>query len=78
MKICRPLSMAKILSRLWAAAQLIVVDGAEMGYTNLDQGQRHAPVAVTDMRLHLLSEGFRYDLVSRKVEFPKPAATNDI
>jgi len=57
---------------------VIVMDGAEMGYTNVDQVQRHAPVAVTDMRLHVLSEGFRYDLVSRKAQIPKPATTNDI
>jgi len=57
---------------------VIVMDGAEMGYTNVDQVQRHAPVAVTDMRLHVLAAGFRYDLGSRKAEIPKSAATNDI
>jgi cyanophycinase len=50
---------------------VIVVDGAGMGYTNVDQVQGHQPVAVTDMRLHVLTEGFRYDLVSQQPELPK-------
>jgi cyanophycinase len=49
---------------------LIVVDGVGMTYTNLDQVQRYEPVALTDMRLHVLTEGFRYDLVSRRPEIP--------
>jgi cyanophycinase len=50
---------------------VIVVDGAGMSYTNVDQAQRHHPVALTDMRLHVLTEGFRYDLVSRRPELPR-------
>ena len=45
---------------------VIVVDGAGMGYTNLDQAAGHAPVTVTDMKLHVLGEGFRYDLIRRR------------
>jgi cyanophycinase len=50
---------------------VIVVDGLGMTFTNLDQAQRHEPVAITDMRLHVLSEGFGYDLASRKPEIPQ-------
>ena len=47
---------------------VIVVDGTGMGYTNLDQVAGHSPVTVTDMRLHVLGEGFRYDLLGRRPE----------
>jgi cyanophycinase len=50
---------------------VIVVDGVGMSFTNLDQVQRHEPVAITDMRLHVLTEGFGYDLVSRKPKTPQ-------
>jgi len=49
---------------------VIVVDGTGMTFTNLDQVQRHAPVAITDMRLHVLTEGFGYNLVSRRPDVP--------
>jgi cyanophycinase len=50
---------------------VIIVDGIGMSFTNLDQAQRHEPVALTDMRLHVLTEGFGYDLASRKPKVPK-------
>jgi len=51
---------------------VLVVDGAELSYTNVDQAQRHDPVAVTDMRLHVLTEGWRYDLRQRRPQAPVP------
>jgi cyanophycinase len=51
---------------------VIVVDGTELSYTNVDQAQRHDPVAVTDMRLHVLTEGWRYDLRQRRPQAPVP------
>jgi len=61
-------NMVSIVGR----GSVIVVDGEGMTYTNVDQAQRHAPVAVTDMRLHVLLEGFQYNLITRRPEFPKP------
>jgi cyanophycinase len=49
---------------------VVVVDGAGMSYTNIDQVKRHDPVAVTDMRVHVLVDGFRYDLVERRPLLP--------
>jgi cyanophycinase len=49
---------------------VIIVDGAEMSYTDIDQVRHHRPVAITDMRLHVLTQGARYDLVSRRPEIP--------
>jgi len=63
-------NMVSIVGR----GSVIVVDGEGMTYTNVDQAQRHAPVAVTDMRLHVLLEGFQYNLLTRRPEFPKPGA----
>lgn len=53
---------------------VIVMDGAGMGYTNLDQATAYEPVTVTDMRLHVLGEGFRYDLITRRPELPAATA----
>lgn len=49
---------------------VIVVDGAEMSYTDIDHVQHHHPVAMTDMRLHVLTEGARYDLLTRRPDIP--------
>jgi cyanophycinase len=49
---------------------VVVVDGAGMSYTNIDQVKRHDPVGVTDMRVHVLVDGFRYDLVERRPLLP--------
>lgn len=60
--ILQPQNVIEVMGR----GSVIVVDGASMTYTNVDQVQRHAPVTVTDMRLHVLSDGFRYDLITRQ------------
>lgn len=65
-------NMVSIVGR----GSVIVVDGEGMTYTNVDQAQRHAPVAVTDMRLHVLLEGFQYNLLTRRPEFPKREEVN--
>ncbi len=47
---------------------VIVVDGGDMGYTNVDQAQGHKPVVVTNMRLHVLADGFCYNLLKKQPE----------
>jgi cyanophycinase len=64
--VLHPQNTFEVLGR----GAVIVVDGTDMTYTDLDQVQRHGPVAITDMRLHVLTHGFRYDLVNRKPEIP--------
>ncbi|HMN31221.1 MAG TPA: cyanophycinase, partial [Caldilineaceae bacterium] len=54
---------------------VIVVDGSEIGYTNVDQVQGHQPVAVTNVRIHVLTDGFRYDLVSQQPELPRSVSS---
>lgn len=53
---------------------VVVVDGFDMGYTNVDQAKRHDPVAITDMRVHVLIEQFRYDLIQRQPIVPDATA----
>jgi cyanophycinase len=47
---------------------VIIVDGGDIGYTNVDQAQSHKPVVVTNMRLHVLADGFRYNLLTKEPE----------
>jgi cyanophycinase-like exopeptidase len=47
-----------------------------MSYTNVDQVRRYEPVAVTNMRLHVLTKGFRYNLLTRRPEPPTSKANN--
>lgn len=70
--ILNPQNIVEVIGR----GSIIVVDGAEMSYTNVDQVQRYEPVAVTDMRLHVLTEGFRYNLLNRRPE-PPNSRTSD-
>ncbi len=49
---------------------VVVVDGAGMSYTNLDQAKRYDPIAVTDMRVHVLTNGFGYNLIQRRPIVP--------
>jgi len=72
--ILHPCDTMEVIGR----GSVIVVDGAGIGYTNIDQVQGHQPVAVTDIRLHALTEGFRYDLVSRQPEIPQSAYSKDL
>lgn len=52
---------------------LTIVDGAELESTNLDVVPE-APAAFAGMRMHVLTEGWSYDLATRRVECP-PAAS---
>jgi cyanophycinase len=54
--------------RVIGRSSVVIVDGGELGYTNVGDVQRHGPVAVTNIRLHVLTDGLRYDLISRQVE----------
>jgi cyanophycinase len=70
--ILNPQNVVEVIGR----GSVIVVDGAEMSYTNVDQVQRYEPVAVTDMRLHVLTEDFHYNLLKRRPEPPNSRTSN--
>jgi cyanophycinase len=44
---------------------VIVVDGAGMTHTDIHSVPDHAPLTIFDMRVHVLSSGYRYDIPSR-------------
>jgi cyanophycinase len=45
---------------------ITVVDPSEMEFSSMDSVNRHAPVCVTNIRLHVLTEGGTYDITTRK------------
>jgi cyanophycinase len=54
--------------RVMGRSSVVIVDGGELGYTNVADVQRYGAVAITNIRLHVLTDGFEYDLMSRQVE----------
>jgi cyanophycinase len=67
--VLNPNNVLEVVGR----GSVIVVDGAGMTYTNVNEVKRHEPVALTDMRLHVLTNGFRYNLIERRPEIPDVA-----
>jgi cyanophycinase len=49
---------------------ITVVDPSSMSYSSMDSAQRHSPVCVLDIRAHVLVEGARYDLRTRRATPP--------
>jgi cyanophycinase len=49
---------------------LTIVDGSELEESNIDQVPDDEPAAFAGMRLHILSEGWSFDLSERRVEAP--------
>jgi cyanophycinase len=58
--------------RIIGRSSVVIVDGGELGYTNVGDVQRHGAVTITNIRLHVLTDGFGYDLIGRQVELPTP------
>jgi len=44
---------------------ITVVDPSEMEFSSMDSANRHDPVSVINIRLHVLVEGGRYDITTR-------------
>jgi cyanophycinase len=44
---------------------VMVVDGTEVGYTDIHRVAEHAPLALFGLRIHLLSAGCHFDIASR-------------
>jgi cyanophycinase len=49
---------------------VIIVDGAEMSHTDIHSVPDQAPLTIFDMRVHVLSSGYRYDVPSRTPHLP--------
>ena len=48
-----------------------VLDGSQMTYSNLAEDDMEAKLSAFDVKLHLLSEGYRYDLQNRRPCLPE-------
>ena len=71
--IIDPQNVVRIVGR----GSVVIVDGGDLTYTDAHEVKRHAPVTILNMRLHILTEGFRYDLINRQAEMlpGQPPAT---
>lgn len=49
---------------------ITVVDPSELEHSTMDSAHRHAPVTVTNVRLHILTEGATFDVRTRKAGPP--------
>lgn len=55
---------------------LLVVDGADMSYTDIHRIPDNAPLTIFNMRMHVLSSGYHYDIPARTPALPTvPPAT---
>jgi len=53
------------------AGSVMVVDGSHLQYSNIHVVKRYGPVAVLGTQVHMLTQGCRYDLVSRTARPPQ-------
>jgi cyanophycinase len=51
---------------------ITIVDPSEVSYTSMDSAERHAPVCVVGLRLHVLVDGATYNIRTREAA-PPPA-----
>lgn len=57
---------------------LTIVDGSRLEATNIDNVPENAPAAFAGMRMHVLSDGWSYDLIQRRVYKPvTPAVSSE-
>lgn len=54
---------------------VLVVDGAGMTYTNVHEAAADAPLSMLGIQLHMLTEGYTFDLAQRSAH---PPSTDDI
>jgi cyanophycinase len=50
---------------VYGRGSVMIVDGADVSYTDIHRVQEHAPLALFGLRVHILSEGSHYDLANR-------------
>ncbi|MCU0491114.1 MAG: cyanophycinase, partial [Chloroflexaceae bacterium] len=49
---------------------VLVVDGHDMRHSDIFRVSDHAPIAIFDLRVHVLSSGYHYDLATRTPSLP--------
>lgn len=54
------------------SGSVTIVDGGQLEYTDIHSVKRYGPIAVLGMKVHILTEGCRYDLNTRRASPPIP------
>jgi len=52
--------------RVIGSGVVTIVDGKDISYTNISEQYPHEPLAITDVKVHILPVGYRYSLISRR------------
>jgi len=65
------------LISVFGAGAVTVVDGHEISATDAAEVAGHAPIAVAGLKVHVLTEGCRYDIQQRQVLIPKKMSLFD-
>ncbi len=62
---------------VFGSGSLTIVDGSQLECTNVDIVPEESPAAFAGMHLHVLTEGWSYELAERRIERPavEPAAS---
>ncbi|MBW2421372.1 MAG: cyanophycinase [Deltaproteobacteria bacterium] len=55
---------------VFGSGTLTIIDGSDLEESNVDRLPEDAPVAFAGMRMHVLSEGWSYDLAEGRVQAP--------
>jgi cyanophycinase len=56
--------------------QVIIVDGSDVGHTNIIDIEPGGPIAVENIRIHSLTDGYGYDFANRRFLSPISKAKN--
>jgi cyanophycinase len=57
--------------RVWGSGSLTIVDGEGINYTDIYAVRGYGPVAVFGAKVHILTEGSRFDLRTRRPSPPQ-------
>lgn len=60
--------------RVWGSGTVTLLDGSAVGDTNASESRADRPLAITGVRLHVLPDGYRFNLDARCPETPQPAS----
>lgn len=52
--------------RVIGSGVITIVDGKDIGYTNISEQYPYEPLAITDVKVHILPIGYKYSLINRK------------
>jgi cyanophycinase len=57
------------------SGSVMIIDGISISHTDIHLTAEHAPLTIFDMRVHVLSQGYSYNLQTRTPRFPNGIAS---